>query len=208
MNSLFPRIALVANGEIASYSKTKALLATYEKIIAVDGGFNHCKNMGIIPDCVIGDLDSISSQELINYPEVAIQKFPRDKNESDLELAIHLLLDQGVEALALFGVLGLRTDHLLYTLYLLTHHSNKLIIESEKETIFCLQEKNHIPSFSGQVLSLIPLNEVTGVTTEGLKWEIHDATLDKKFMSLSNVSLEDSFKVSLKTGDLLCCLQK
>lgn len=202
------RVAVVANGEIISYDKTKRLLSTFEKVIAVDGGLDHCEKMKIIPYKIVGDLDSVSAQTLKKYPHVPLLKYPREKDESDLELAIDDLLNEDVDFITLFGVLGKRVDHLLYTLYLLTRHPTKLVIESEDETIFCLQGQKHIKAFPGQTVSLIPLNQVSGLTTEGLKWELHHATFDKKFMSLSNICLGNSFKVNVGSGDLLCCLQK
>lgn len=208
MQPLSPRVALIANGEIVSYSKTKHLLAHYEKIIAIDGGLKHCEKMEIIPHMIIGDMDSISKQELKNYPDIPILKYPKEKDESDLELAINYLIEQSIDSMALFGVLGFRVDHLLYTLYLVARHPTKLLIESDEETIFCLQRENDVASFPGQTISMIPLGTVSGITTKGLQWELHQATFDKQFMSLSNVCLGSSFKVNVQTGNLLCCLQK
>ncbi len=205
---LCPKVALVANGEVASYSKTQHLLAAYDKIIAVDGGLEHCNQMHIDPHLIVGDLDSVSSHTLSQYSHVKVIKYPQAKDESDLELAIQILFDQGVESLALFGTQGKRLDHLLYTLYLLTRYPSKLIIKSEDETIFCLEKQNLILTFPGQTISLIPLSITEDVNTEGLKWELHAANLNKEFMSLSNISLGNSFKVSYQSGDLLCCLSK
>lgn len=208
MLPLSPKVALVANGEITSYSQTKKLLLNFEKIIAVDGGLNHCEKMGIVPFMIIGDLDSAKDSILKKHSQALLFQYPKEKDESDLELAIQKLLKQGIDSLALFGVLGQRVDHLLYTLYLLTRYPSQLIIESESEIIFCLPKQSQVAAFPGQTISLIPLNEVTAVTTEGLQWEVDQAVFDKKFMSLSNVCLDHSFKVSLQSGDLLCCLQK
>ena len=208
MHPFSPQVALVANGEIVSYAKIKILLSTFKKIIAVDGGLNHCEKMGIEPSLIVGDFDSVSDQTLKKYADVPLRKYPAEKDESDLELAINEMLDQGVDSLALFGVLGKRIDHLLYTLHLVARHPSRLMIQSEEETIFCLQKQNHVAAFPGQTISLIPLGQVTGVTTEGLQWEVHNAAFNKHFMSLSNICLGNSFKVNMQSGDLLCVLQK
>jgi thiamine pyrophosphokinase len=207
MLPIIPQTALVANGEILSYEKTQRLLAEYKKVIAVDGGLEHCHKMNITPDLIIGDFDSVPEPTLRNYTQVPVLKYPKDKDESDLELAIKELLLQGIESIALFGVTGKRVDHLLYTLYLLARYPQNLVIVSAEEKVFCLSRESDVAAAPGQTLSLIPLNKVLGVTTEGLQWELSNATLDKTFMSLSNVSLGNSFKVRLQAGDLLCCLQ-
>ncbi|QLH37568.1 MAG: thiamine diphosphokinase [Parachlamydiaceae bacterium] len=135
-------------------------------------------------------------------------KYPNEKDESDLELAIQELFEQGVDSLSLFGVLGQRVDHLLYTLYLISRYPAKLVIESENETIFSVLKTEWIHSFPGQTLSLIPLGIVEGVTTKGLKWELQNASFGPLYMSLSNVCLQSSFSISFHSGNLLCCLQK
>jgi len=203
----FPSVAIVANGEIRSLSETQQLLSHYPEVVAVDGGLNYCDSMEIIPNLIIGDLDSVCPKILEKYSNNSILRYPLEKDESDLELAIIELIRRGVPSIALFGVLGKRIDHLLYTLNLLARYPSQLIIFSETETIFCLQKENHIISKQGQTLSLIPLNSVLGVSTKGLKWEVKNARFNKNFMSLSNICINDSFYVSLESGDLLCCLQ-
>ena len=58
------KTALIANGEILSYSKTKKLLSSFDQVVAVDGGLFHCDQMNLEPTLIVGDLDS-ASPELI-----------------------------------------------------------------------------------------------------------------------------------------------
>ena len=87
------------------------------------------------------------------------------------------MFKQGIDQLTLFGVLGKRTDHLLYTLSLLSRFPEKLTIRSESELIFAIQKNQAIRVTSGQTLSLIPMGIVKSVTTKGLKWEINDQVI-------------------------------
>lgn len=199
--------AIVANGEIESYSITQKLLSAFHPIVAADGGLVHCDAMGIEPSLIVGDLDSIPSLLLKKYHHIPLLKFPVDKDFSDLELCIDELLKQGIEKITLFGVLGKRVDHLLYTLHLVTRFPEKLRILSENETLFAIQKTQDIHCSRGQTISLIPLSKVTGVHTKGLKWEIQNGTFDKHFMSLSNICQKDTFSVSIDSGDLICCMQ-
>jgi thiamine pyrophosphokinase len=202
----FMEVALIANGEIQSYPAIKTLLAPYHKFVAVDGGLLHCHEMHIKPDLIIGDLDSVPNDLLKFYPDVPTIQFPCEKDESDLELAIDEMIKQSYTKMALFGAVGKRTDHLLYTLYLLTRYPGILTIYSESEVIFRLNKSNHIKAAPGQTVSLIPLNTVHDVTTKGLKWELSHTTLDKHLISLSNVCLGESFSVDVGSGDLLCSI--
>jgi len=203
------QIALIANGPINNLKEVSKRLSQYDSIIAVDGGLNTCHSMGIVPDLIIGDMDSVSPTILDKFPEIPKKIFPPEKDKTDLELAIEEVLPLEPEKITLFGALRNRTDHSLYNLHLLRRHPILLEIETENETMVVITNERTFSCQSGQTVSLIPIGgPVHGVTTKGLKWELHNATLDQDFMSISNVCLQDKFYVSITQGDLLCCLMK
>ncbi len=75
--------------------------------------------------------------------------------------------------------------------------------------IFAIAGSAELPCQVGQTLSLIQIGDpAEGVTTEGLKWELHSATFSKYFFSLSNICLKNRVKIRVEQGDLLCCMQK
>jgi thiamine pyrophosphokinase len=196
--------ALVANGVIHDYPLISSFIQNYTRKIAVDGGLIHCQAMNIVPDLIIGDLDSISHEILNLYPLVPKKIFPKDKNFTDMELAI---AEANSNKIGIFGALEGRADHALVNLHLLCRRPKKITIETERETIVGIKGNQRFPCYPGQLISLIPLgSSVTGVTTKGLKWELNNATLDKNFFSLSNACLSSSFEVSIDHGDLICCL--
>ncbi len=200
-------VALIGNGVIVDYDFMAPLVRKYDKCIAVDGGLSHCHAMGIIPDLIIGDQDSLSPEILKLYPDVPIEIFLEDKDQTDMELAISAADSPSMKKIVLFGATGNRTDHALANLHLMCRSPAKICIETEAESIFCLQGKNKLNSHEGQTISLIPIDSPpTGVTTIGLKWELHNATLDKNFFSQSNICLGSSFEISIEHGNLICCM--
>jgi thiamine pyrophosphokinase len=202
-------VALIANGAIQDPVKTAALVKTYSSVIAVDGGLVHCAKMGIMPDLLVGDLDSIPDGLLESYPDLPIRRFSVNKDETDLELALQGIYTPEVAKVTIFGGLEKRTDHLLANLNLLRRYPGKVFLENENELIFVLMGSNEIPCRAGQTISFMPLADpTTGVTSEGLKWELHEATFSKYFFSLSNICLSNRFNIKLQSGDLLCCMQK
>lgn len=203
----FRSAALVANGAINDYPLIASLIQTYEYCVAVDGGLLHCQRMEVRPDLIIGDFDSVGKDLLIKYQEVPTEAFAVDKDESDTELALKAIMGPAIERIGLFGALEKRTDHALYNLNLLLRFPEKVIIETDNETIFAIKGTKEITCRPGQTVSLMPFGQPPqGVTTQGLKWELNNAALDKDFMSLSNICLKSSFSVSISEGDLLCCL--
>lgn len=208
--AVIPRtVALVANGMVCSYPFIKQQLMSYEKLIAVDGGLCHCHTMGVTPDLLVGDLDSVPEQLLSFYPDMEIRRFPELKDETDLELGVRIADTSDTKRITLFSALGGRTDHTLANLSLLLHYPEYLYIETEKEITFAIQGKTTIASIPGQTISLIPLGRLAeGITTRGLKWELNHSTLNYTFMSISNVCLDTSFDVTILNGGLICCMQK
>jgi thiamine pyrophosphokinase len=198
--------ALIANGTINNYALIASLLKNYDKKIAVDGGLAHCQAMGIIPDFIIGDFDSISSKILDLYPRVPKKSFPADKDYTDLELAIAAANTEEVKKIGIFGAMERRTDHALINLYLMSRLPEKITIETDTETLVSVYGTKHFSCQPNQVISLIPFEmPATGVTTKGLKWELNNATLNKNFFSISNVCLDTQVEISISQGSLICC---
>lgn len=83
--------------------------------IAADGGLEHLDRLGLIPDRVVGDMDSIRTDRLPELEALGVRtdRHPRDKDETDAEIAIRTALDMGATDLLIIGALGSRPDHTL-----------------------------------------------------------------------------------------------
>ncbi len=205
---IFPAadIALVANGVVNDYEWLTHRLRPHPRVIAVDGGLHHCHRVDIEPHGIVGDLDSVDASVLAEYPNIPTSQYPRDKDQTDLELAVEeYIKDAGT--LIVYGALGQRTDHLLCNLQLLCRYPQRLFFESECELLFAVGEDLDIPTSPGQVLSLLPIGApATDVTTQGLRWELKTATLSKNFVSLANECTGEKLSVHVGSGDLICCI--
>ncbi len=201
--------ALVANGKVAKPDRLIAKIKTYPYLIAVDGGLNLCHKLGLKPDLIIGDLDSAKKKVLSFYQDVQQQVFPKDKDQTDLELALEHAFRLGAQRVTVFAALGGRIDHTLVNIHLLSRYPGKLFFETNDEQLFVVDKQIELSCSPKQTLSLLPLNgPVNGITTQGLKWELSHATLDKHFMGISNIALRDKVRIEVTSGDLLCVLIK
>lgn len=202
-------LALIANGFIENYALLSPYIRRYPYLVAVDGGLAHCQAMNLRPDILVGDLDSVTEAQLSRVVDIPIHRLHPDKDETDLEVAVQLFEQPQIREMTIFGGLRKRTDHCLGNLHLLRRYPGKLRIESETETIFCVHGTYTIPSVVGQVISLIPLGTpARGVSTQGLRWELKQATLDSHFLSVSNEATGPSIQISVLEGDLLCIIQR
>lgn len=203
------KIAVIANGVIEHYGELSGAIKGYDQYLAVDGGLNHCKALHIIPLFLIGDMDSINPNVRKEFPHIKELKFNRDKDATDLELTLQFLIKKNPKSITVFGGLGGRVDHSLTNLILLTRYPGTVFMETEKEIFGVIDRQLSLETHRGQIISLIPMNgPVTGISTDGLKWEIKNGNLDKNFIGISNEATGSSIFITVKTGDLLFSIHK
>ena len=104
-----------AGAEIWDYSFCKAYMDGAGVVICCDSGLRHAKALGIRPDYIVGDFDSVSPEVWDYYKGqgIPVRQFPARKNETDMELGVLLALELGANELVLFGGIGDRFDHTL-----------------------------------------------------------------------------------------------
>ena len=117
-----PRIVIFANGELPDLEAARALLKEDDYLIAADGGANHLMKIGILPEVVIGDLDSVEEDTLfeLTSAEITIEQYSEDKDETDIELALRYAVELHPSAILIVGALGGRLDQTIANLSILT----------------------------------------------------------------------------------------
>jgi thiamine pyrophosphokinase len=211
-----PRIVIFANGELSNLEAARALLQPGDYLIAADGGANHLLKMGILPEIVVGDLDSIDEDTLFDLTsaEVEIKQYSEDKDETDIELALAYAIELRPTSILIVGALGGRLDQTLANLSILTDPALPAIdirLDDGVEEAFFYRASAanggqvEVQGRSGDTVSLIPWNgPVEGVVTEGLQWPLYGETLSSsKSRGISNVMLGESAMVKIEKGLLL-----
>lgn len=203
------KVAVIANGAVADYDVLLPATKGYDQYIAVDGGLQHCAALGVIPHFLIGDMDSVEPEMRTKFPHIKELKFEREKDATDLELALEFLIKKNPKSITIFAGFGDRVDHSLSNLILLTRYPGKVFLETETEILGIIDKELELETHAGQTLSLIPMNgPAIGITTDGLKWELKEDVLDKSFVGISNEATGTSVLVTVKSGDLLFSIHK
>jgi thiamine pyrophosphokinase len=208
------KIVLFVNGDLPEPQKIAEQLSSADFFIAVDGGLRHMDRLGIEPNLLIGDLDSIDEQRLhqIDAQGIEIRKFPEDKNQTDLELALDAALQIPPSAIWIVAALGGRLDQTLGNIFLLTRsdlaQTDVRLIDGQQE-VFLIRNTAVIHGAVGQQVSLLPLGSpAEGIQTEGLAYPLVDETLyPDRTRGISNQMSGPVAKVSLTKGQLLCIHQ-
>jgi thiamine pyrophosphokinase len=204
------RIVIVANAPVIPDRRLGACIDDADYLIAADGGGLVLTAMGRAPNLLIGDLDSIDDASLSFFSDSQsdIQRFPREKDETDLELALQAAVSLGAHAIDLFCVLGGRWDHTLATIAMLSMPmlaNIRVRIYAEQQRIELIRTAAVIHGTVGEVVSLLPLTPtVNGITTTGLAYPLRDATLYMdRSRGVSNVLTDAEAHVTITDGLLL-----
>jgi len=207
---ILQRIVIFANGDLPDLNKARDLLLADDFIICADGGTRHALALGLTPNLVIGDMDSIQNDQWqrLQTLGVAVELFPRDKNETDLELAINRAIELEPREIVIVAGLGGRLDQTIGNIALLTDLQlatfNVRLDDGVEEMFFC-RDQVQVQGRSGDIVSLIPWgNPVRGVQTQGLKWILDNETLyPEKTRGISNEMLSESANIKISSGNLL-----
>lgn len=204
------KVCIILNGEVKDYIKTKEIILeeNYDYIIGADGGCNHLFKMNIIPNYIVGDLDSIE-REVIEYYEnknVIFKRYPSHKDETDSEICIYLAKSLGADEIDLLATLGGRIDHTLANIGLMNYiKENSIrprILTSEEEIFMVKNETINLKGKKGDTISVISINgESKGVTLEKLEYPLDNAIVNHLSpLGISNVMLEDECIISIEDG--------
>ena len=179
-------------------------------LIAADGGALPLLRAGIVPHVAIGDMDSIDATGLAELEAhgIALRRFPREKDETDLELALLYAAATGATAIDILGALGGRWDHTLANVALLALpelRERRTRLLADGQTLFLVRDAAVLEGQAGDTVSLLPLaGDAHGITTKGLRYPLDDASLSyERARGVSNVLLAPPGSVSLRAGLLL-----
>ncbi len=195
------------NGEPPSRVLARNLARESDLIVAADGGANYLRSLGLKPDLIVGDLDSIRPATQKSFPTSRLIHLP-DQDQTDLEKTLDVLKKQKIKRVSLLGATGKRIDFTLGNLVTIWkyHRSMEIEIFGNGWQAFPLKTRNRFVADVGSVVSLIPYGEVRGVTLRGLKHPLTRATLSKNSAAVSNEVVSSPFSVTLKSGNLLLLL--
>jgi thiamine pyrophosphokinase len=196
---------LLLGGEGPSRDLLEPILSTVIFTVAADSGFDLARRLNIVPDLLVGDFDSLEpSQELKDFPQERIRRYSRDKDETDAELGLCALWDQGIDRVVMAGGGGGRIDHLLALVALFEREKAPTLWYTSKELIQVVEGNQDITDCRGRTVSFFPLGgAVSGMSSRGLKWPLDGLEWKRGDLGVSNVFSEDRCRVSVKKGRLL-----
>jgi len=193
-------------GEGPSRDAIEKELKEADLTAAADSGLLLAERLGVVPDLIVGDMDSIPDPDILRrYPDSELQVFARDKDYTDTELAIEALRGRGCSRVGVIGGGGGRLDHLLGIFSLFHRENAPDFWFTAKEELVLVRTRIRIDGWKDRRVSFFPVGgSGAAMTSRGLKWPLDALSWKVGDIGVSNVVSGEIAEVVMKTGRLVC----
>lgn len=202
------RAVIISGGAVTDYDFVKEQIRADDTVICADSGYDHAARMGIVPSVVVGDFDSVKKMP----SDVACIRYPCKKDLTDTEIALEYARSEGFGEFVFLGATGSRMDHSLANILLLKsilERGEKGVLIDEHNKVMLTDSYLQLQEPAGSVVSLIPLSDCVGITTENLEYPLCGSQMKMgRALGISNVMLADNAIVSVCEGLLLVIVAK
>ncbi len=202
---------VICNGTPPSLELLDKFWRQVDLTVCADGGANFVISAGLMPDVIVGDMDSILPEIKQQVEAKRLVKI-QEQNTNDADKALRYCLEHHLQTIHMLGVAGGRNDQFLANLELLYKYAPqlKIILWTDRERIEIIETEWEGTLAMGTTLSLLPLfGAVNGITTSGLVYPLHDQTLEagKEPSGVSNQTNSPQVRITIKQGKLLLIIQ-
>lgn len=205
---------IIGNG--AETDKSIIEKIDYDYVICADGGLEKAKKYGIIPDAILGDFDSVNPSILKEYEDkVPIEKFPSEKDYTDMELAVEFAISKGYKSIILAGAAGSRLDHTMGNIMLMERYYKEgvhiTIIDNNNE-MKVISDNTDLTIYykEGYYISIIPLtNFIEGLNLEGFRYNLDNVKIERgSTLCISNQIRNIKGRITLRKGNAIVFISK
>ncbi len=210
------RLCIISGGSIDLEFVRKYLKQEkFQTIIAVDNGLKWCDELGVVPDEIVGDFDTVCADLVQRYEKnenIKIERLNPIKDDSDTEHAMWHAVTYEPDEVVILGATGTRLDHVMANVsalqILLSYHIPAYILDKnnrirlvQRELVIKKEEQY------GQYVSLIPFTDVVkGVTVEGVAYPLEEKNFSKDecySLGVSNKITESQMHVFIRHGIMM-----
>lgn len=203
------RAVIIGAGDI---SVSSIPLKEEDLVIAADGGYVYCKMLGIVPDIILGDLDSVEEEDAREIAEIYKQDpervvlLPSEKDDTDTLAAIRVGLSEGCKQFLIYGGQGGRLEHTIANIQCLKFLKEQGAVGYLMDgTGMVLVAQNETVRFKKEMegyLSLFAMDaKAEGVTIRNMKYELDNAVITNSFpVGVSNEFIGEEGEITVKEG--------
>jgi len=195
---------IIANGK----PPKKSVITFFQKngfdtLLCADGGADSALRLGLTPEYIIGDLDSISKEAIKKFKNTSkILQYKR-QNDTDVEKCLKFIIKYKFDEALLIGVTGNRLDHTICNLGIVLKFFSKIKLSllAENSYLKPYTRDVRLKTQKGEIISLYGFDKKTKITSKGLKYPLKNISLPfGKKESTSNVSKTNSIQLKIRNG--------
>jgi thiamine pyrophosphokinase len=201
---LTKRAIILANGEFPKNEFVLNKLRACTAIICCDGAVQKLLNFGIMPDIIIGDLDSISDNLKRQFADILVHN--PDQETNDLTKAVQFCVKNGIDTVEILGATGLREDHTLGNISLLANYAEMLTsvkIFTDHGVFTAISETTTFESHPNQSVSIFCLTPDTLITTDNLAYAVKNRQFRSWWEGTLNRSQSYQFTIEMNSGKVI-----
>ena len=212
------KVCLIVTGGRLDLAFARSFLEKekFYKVIAVDGGLEAVRALGLTPDYVVGDFDTVEEDVIEEFRKASYivwESHKPEKNETDTELARNRALTLACDRIVFLGATGGRVDHLLGNLHLLygcmEREVEAWIVDAWNKIYLVDQNRTFVrDQLWGKYVSFLPYTEkVTGITLKGFKYPLNKKNIkrgEEAGLCISNEVEDEVGTLEFEEGVLVC----
>ena len=194
-------VSVILNGQMPTDDTIINQITNSDYIIAVDGSANKLFDLEIIPNVIIGDLDSLQN---IKNKDIELVETP-DQNKTDFRKTLEWCIEKNILNISIFGISGESEDHFLGNYYTLSDFGEKISWKAFTDFSVispCVGNKK-FDSFKGQKVSLFCMKGSSTVNSKNLEYPLQSYPLKPSDDAVRNLSIEDHFTIESTTTILV-----
>ncbi len=200
---------IMSNGEYGNSDWYQQQKDKYRYILCTDGAAAKARELNILPDVIVGDMDSIAAEDLafMKQRQVKIHLHPPEKDFTDTFLALKLAEEKHLPDVIIWGGTGGRLDHTLANLFgciSFVQRGMRLGFDGPDLGVYMIRDRLKLRGEAGDTVSLFPMGEkVGGVTLSGFYYPLENAVLEPEFpIGVSNVLTAKEGSIRIDSGVL------
>ena len=199
---------IIANGTTCNSELLGQLLEWSPLVVVLDSAMERVMKLDIKVDVLLGDFDDGFNPEIYKETQFPIEiVHAPDQNKTDLEKAFDYLIDRKIPAVNVVWATGKRADHTINNLTTIAkyRHQLKIVLLDDHSKIFLLPQKFEKWYTKNTIISLLPIGDVMGISTQNLFYPLQNETLQLGYRSgtSNHVANDGLVKITHEKGDLL-----
>ena len=200
------KIILILNGNLFKKKFLLKFLKNYDLIICADGAANKIINLGLKPNYILGDLDSIYKKNIKKYKKNIIEL--KNQNYNDLYKSLLWIKEQNIKKIDIIGVDGKRLDHTVANFNIILDYISfiDITIFTEFGNIYTINKKRIFKDCYNKNISIFSPSENNKITTTGLQYELNEYKLKKMYSGTLNKAINDTIKIQTENNILVFIL--